>query len=59
MSSREYKLEVMICLWLAIELERLEEARLIFTMDPIIDKILASIREKGAAELKEQRKAEE
>jgi len=58
MTSRDYKFEVMISFWFALHLEKVEECRLIYEQDSIIEKILKSLREKGRLELELKQKKE-
>jgi hypothetical protein len=46
-----FKLEVMICLWFSIHKESLEEAKLIFELDPIAKEIIKTLRESGKEDL--------
>ena len=45
--------------WYAIHTENLEQAQIIYTLDPIIEKIMKSIREKGEKDLQIKRYREE
>ena len=47
----EFKYEVMLCFWFAVHREQVDMVRMIFDIDPIIDKILRVIRITGAEEL--------
>ena len=49
--KQDYKLEVMVSFWLAIHIENVEMAQVIYTLDPIIEKVLKSMREQGEQEL--------
>ena len=41
----------MMAFWFAIHNDSLEQAQIIYTLDPIIEKIMKSIREKGEKDL--------
>ena len=58
-SSQNYKLEVMMAFWYAIHTENLEQAQIIYSLDPIIEKIMKSIREKGEKDLQIKKYREE
>lgn len=57
--QKEYKYEVMLSLWFAIHLDRLEIARAIYGLDEINEKILKTLREKGQSILLERRQGKD
>ena len=46
-NTKDFKIEVMLCIWYAIEMEKLYHCQVLFKLDPIIDKIIKSLRTKG------------
>jgi hypothetical protein len=57
--ERTYKYEVMLAFWLSIELEKVEEARVLVEIDPIIEQIVINLRDNGAIWLKSQTRLNE
>ena len=53
--QRTYKYEVLIAFWLSIHLSRLQIAQMIHDLDPILEKILSTLRRKGRDLLEEER----
>lgn len=45
--ERTYKYEVMIAFWLCVELEKVEEARAMVSIDPLIEQVVINLRENG------------
>jgi hypothetical protein len=56
--SQQFKLEVMISFWFAIHIESLDMAQVIYTLDPIIEKVMRRLREQGEGDIEEKRKRE-
>lgn len=54
--EKNYKYEVMIAFWLAIELQKDEEARTMVSIDPLVSQIIINLRENGTVYQKHQRK---
>ena len=57
--EKTYKYEVMIAFWLAIELQKEEEARTMISIDPLVEQIVINLRENGQVFQKQQRKREQ
>ena len=53
--EKRYKYEVMIAFWLSIELEKLEEAKAMASIDPVVEQIILNLRENGAIMTKHRR----
>lgn len=45
--ERTYKYDVMIAFWLCVELEKVEEARAMVSIDPLIEQVVINLRENG------------
>ena len=45
--ARTYKYEVMLAFWLAIELDKVEEAQALVTIDPLLERVVLNLRENG------------
>lgn len=45
--SRTFKYEALIAFWLTVHLEKLETAKMVYDLDPIIEKVVASLRMQG------------
>ena len=54
--ERTYKYELMIAFWLAVELEKVEEARAVVEIDSLIEQVVINLRENGAIMRKYHRK---
>ena len=46
----------MIAYWFAINIDNLEMAQAIYKLDPIIEKVMRSLREQGEPELEDKRR---
>lgn len=57
--ERTYKYEVMLAFWLSVELEKVEETRVLIEIDPIIEQIVINLRDNAAIWLKSQTKINE
>ena len=57
--ERTYKYEVMLAFWLSVELEKVEETRVLIEIDPIIEQIVINLRDNAAIWLKSQAKINE
>ena len=44
---KTFKYEVMLCFWFAIHCEAVEEAQLVYKIDPIIESIMKNLRVAG------------
>lgn len=53
--DRTFKYEVMLSFWLSIHLMKLEEARLLLSLDPLMGKVVGNLREHGQVLLKKKR----
>ena len=56
---RTFKYEVLIAFWLTIHLQKLEASKLVYDLDPIIEKVVKNLRNAGKAVLDEKRAREE
>lgn len=54
--ARDFKYELMLAFWLAVELDKLEEAQALISVDPLIEKIILNLRENGYIMRKAQRR---
>jgi hypothetical protein len=57
--SRTFKYEVLIAFWLTIHLQKLETAKLVFDLDPIVAKVVRNLRNSGKQLLEEKKLKEE
>ena len=57
--ERTYKYEAMLAFWLSVELEKVEETRVLIEIDPIIEQIVINLRDNAAIWLKSQAKINE
>ena len=46
-NDRDFKCDALIAFWLCVELEKLEEAKFLSKMEPIVAKTIKNIRENG------------
>lgn len=56
---KTFKYEVMLCFWFAIHCEAVEEAQLIYKIDPIIESIMKNLRAAGAETIALKRRDDE
>jgi hypothetical protein len=50
---------VLIAFWLTVHLQKLESARLVYELDPIIEKVISNLRKQGIPILQEKFRQEE
>lgn len=53
--EKAFKYEVMLSFWLAIHLEKIEEARCLFELDPLMGKVVSNLLNYGKVILEKRR----
>ncbi|CDW71841.1 UNKNOWN [Stylonychia lemnae] len=59
LDNRTYKYEVLIAFWITVHLQKLEAAKLVYDLDPIIEKMVTNLRSAGQYLLDEKKRKEE
>lgn len=57
--DRTFKYEVLIAFWLCVHMQKLEAAKLVYDLDPIIEKAVNNLRKFGQEALEERNRLQE